>query len=191
MHSDLDSEPAVPVGHPFQVGYDLEVVQMPRDAREAREAFLRANIESRRTGQTFPRSAWELTDRYARYEFHAGGGTLRLLANRMVDLGMAFEFEIPRPELSGDATEQERWRARGQTGRAGIPLHKLSSNDGWIVTTVEIDAALAALARNAPTLDAPSGDRMSDSAWEVFEATWGEWVDFLQVASAHGGFIVN
>lgn len=35
----------------------------------------------------------------------------------------------------------------------GIPVHKLGTNDGWIVTPVEIRAALGALARCRPDLD--------------------------------------
>lgn len=58
----------------------------------------------------------------------------------------------------------------------GIPLHKLGTNDGWLVTPDEIGAALAAL-----------GDKQLPDAPQW----WAAWVDWLRYAQAHGGFRVN
>jgi len=59
---------------------------------------------------------------------------------------------------------------------AGIPLHKLRTNDDWLVTPAEIASALAALGDTAVP-DAPS--------W------WGQWIDWLRYAQEHDGFRVN
>lgn len=61
---------------------------------------------------------------------------------------------------------------------AGIPVHKLGSNDGWLVTPDEISSALEAyvLGDGVPA-DAP--------AW------WADWIGWLKYAQEHGGFRVH
>ena len=61
---------------------------------------------------------------------------------------------------------------RRDFGAIGIPLHKLSSNDGWLVTPAEIAAAL----EQAP-------EQASDEDGEAL-AWWPEWIEFLPWSSA-------
>jgi len=71
----------------------------------------------------------------------------------------------------------------------GIPLHKLSSNDGWLVHPIDCLGALHRLdefrqvhgdtAALLPSFDGrPVG-------W------WGDWIAYLHLASQHGGFRVT
>ncbi len=58
----------------------------------------------------------------------------------------------------------------------GIPVHKLCSNDGWIVIPAECEAAVK-IGRERP---APVGD----------EDYWLQWLDYLDRARSRGGFEV-
>ena len=58
----------------------------------------------------------------------------------------------------------------------GIPGHKFGSNDGWIVTPAECEAAYR-IGKDKP---APDG-----------EEKWAQWLDYLHRAAAHGGFEVK
>lgn len=58
----------------------------------------------------------------------------------------------------------------------GIPAHKFGSNDGWIVTPAECEAAVR-IGRGQP---APDGH----------EDYWGQWLDYMDRASRAGGFEV-
>ena len=60
----------------------------------------------------------------------------------------------------------------------GIPLHKLNSNDGWLVTPDEIAAALERyVLGDGVTANAP--------VW------WADWIAWLRYAQEHGGFRVR
>lgn len=78
----------------------------------------------------------------------------------------------------------------GDADIPGIPLHKFSTNDGWIVQPAECEAAV--------------------QVWEKFAAEWGEaavqgflsrrgidadywrrWIEYLRSAARHGGFEVH
>lgn len=63
-------------------------------------------------------------------------------------------------------------RATGDE-RPGIPLHKLSTNDGWWITDVECRSALDIWERAG----SPMVDEFRD-----------DWVPFLQAAAKNGGF---
>lgn len=60
--------------------------------------------------------------------------------------------------------------------------HKLCSNDGWLVTPAEIEAALSML----PIVDGKYGFPQQD------EAPWfGSWINYLARAKSMGGFRVH
>lgn len=59
----------------------------------------------------------------------------------------------------------------------GIPVHKFGSNDGWIVTPAECEAAVR-IGREHP---APEGH----------EKRWAEWLGYMDRARRHGGFEVH
>ncbi|WP_279582853.1 hypothetical protein [Fodinicola feengrottensis] len=74
----------------------------------------------------------------------------------------------------------------------GIPLHKIAgTNDGWVVTSVEIRAALTIL---DSTAEARIADAFAEYAWSddpVRSRTWFDsWVRFLRDAAELGnGFV--
>lgn len=74
----------------------------------------------------------------------------------------------------------------------GIPSHKLSSCDGWIVTPVECRSALA-LWRKAGKPDITTTDRERPRLAEDEGASerWREFLTFLDVAAEYGGFEVR
>lgn len=95
------------------------------------------------------------------------------------------------------------------TGLGGIPAYKLSSNDGWVVTSAEIAGALRiASARPAPPdheSHEPTEEVLHSLGFEVvspgrnalltmpinsWEAEWNQWLRFMRLAAGRGGFIV-
>jgi hypothetical protein len=69
----------------------------------------------------------------------------------------------------------------------GIPMHKLGSNDGWVVTALDLTGALALYDR-APIHER---ERVRDS-WVGDDGGcyWDEWIAFLRRAEALAGFRV-
>lgn len=70
----------------------------------------------------------------------------------------------------------------------GIPLQKLSFNDGACVHPEEILGALANLFINRSKLTALLADEDDP---EECRRMWDEWLEWLRIAAAHGGFRVN
>ena len=60
-----------------------------------------------------------------------------------------------------------------------IPRHKLWTNDGWLITPEELDAALP----HAPT--SALDRRQRPIPW------WRQWLEYLDGARGHGGFRVH
>jgi hypothetical protein len=60
-----------------------------------------------------------------------------------------------------------------------IPLHKLQTNDGWLVTSGELTAALPHAATMA------MDRRQRPIPW------WDQWLEYLDAACGHGGFRVH
>jgi hypothetical protein len=71
---------------------------------------------------------------------------------------------------------------KADSGLDGLPGYKLSSNDGWLLTPREIDAALAKVSESPRTWPADFDGR--------FPAYWGEFLTFLRNAREHGGAVV-
>ncbi|TNY36387.1 hypothetical protein [Thermomonospora catenispora] len=77
----------------------------------------------------------------------------------------------------------------GETDAPGIPLHKFSSNDGWLVLPDECRAAVKAWEEYV-------ADKGEETAMTfVAEHTgdpdhWLAWIDYLRVAVERGGFRV-
>jgi len=103
--------------------------------------------------------------------------------------GMGYEAEPERWPVpvdvpdGGQAHEDRqavdlRWRAQTIPGKTGIPAFKLRSNDRWLVTTREIDEALAAYAK------VPADQRASLEA----DPRWVDWLRWLAVARQRGDF---
>ena len=60
-----------------------------------------------------------------------------------------------------------------------IPVHKLWTNDGWLLTPDELAAALP----HAPTT--ATDRRQRPIPW------WHQWLDYLDASRGHGGIRVN
>jgi hypothetical protein len=60
--------------------------------------------------------------------------------------------------------------------RRGIPLHKLMTNEEWLITPNEIEGALAVASRQPRVLE---GDDDAE--------LWASWLEFLHAAKEHGG----
>lgn len=69
-------------------------------------------------------------------------------------------------------------------GHKGIPLTKLSSNDGWLVHPEEIKQALLADIL-APVI---TEDELGGESWD--RERWESWLAFMRGAADHGGFKV-
>lgn len=140
----------------------------PDCAEHYRQLLARAAAD--RPGEKYP---WEF--RYRRFSD---------LNRTMHRTGMGYPAE-PEPwaPVAGWTPQQRagadlRWRSQTCPGRTGIPAFKLRSNDRWLVTTREIEEALAAYARVPAALRA------------VLETgpKWAAWLAWLAVARDHGGF---
>ena len=75
-------------------------------------------------------------------------------------------------------------------GGTAIPLHKFSSNDGWIVTPAECKAALKAWHGTTPEarLAALTEAGVTGPDWARI---WARWIDYLTLAQDFGGFEVH
>jgi hypothetical protein len=84
----------------------------------------------------------------------------------------------PSPELADylDAVERHQ---RDNYGAEVIPVHKLWTNDGWLVTPEELDAGLSHASTRAVDR------RQRPIPW------WRQWLDYLDVARGHGGVRVH
>jgi hypothetical protein len=84
----------------------------------------------------------------------------------------------PSPELAEYLAALDQHQ-RANYGAEVIPVHKLWTNDGWLLTPDELDAAL----QHAPT-SALDG-RQRPIPW------WRQWLDYLDTARGHGGVRVH
>lgn len=95
------------------------------------------------------------------------------------------ETETIQADIPGDEQARQdraaadlRWRSQTVPGMTGIPAFKLRSNDRWLVTTREIDEALAAYAQ------VPAEQRASLQV----DSKWVSWLEWLALARERGGF---
>ena len=110
---------------------------------------------------------------------------------------------LPEVDINHDDGGAEYQKAetallsRMEMEQVGIPTHKLCSNDGWVVTPLEITGAIAQLEMSGlPTpryrTDAQFGEWYiagDDEEGEPIE-WWDAWIDWLKLAAEHGGFRV-
>lgn len=78
----------------------------------------------------------------------------------------------------------------GRTDTPGIPLHKFSSNDGWVVLPVEAESAVRIWQKfvadeGEEKALAVVGEHVSDTAY------WLKWIAYLAGAARHNGFEVH
>lgn len=91
----------------------------------------------------------------------------------------------PDVSLSPAAAEYQRqvrlYTDRQAPNPLGIPPYKLRTNDGWLITAAEIRAAL--LFHAAASTEDNSPDLDEDEA-----RGWQEWIGWLELSAARGGF---
>ena len=92
-----------------------------------------------------------------------------------VDRGEAVQ---PSPALAAYLDALDRHQRANYDAHV-IPVHKLWTNDGWLLTPDELTAAL----QHAPASTADR--RQRPIPW------WGQWLDYLDTARGHGGVRVH
>lgn len=136
-------------------------------------------------------AAFDEMGRAEAYYFRLNISGMSKYLDGMQELGMIDDSDEGRPAHSAwenidfDSEEAEEKAEKLRTSTAefpmGLPLFKFGSNDGWLVTPEEIQAALANY-QKPPT------------AWfeghKIEEDYWDEWIQFLQRAVERGGFRV-
>jgi|GEM_PF-5565316 hypothetical protein len=101
-------------------------------------------------------------------KLHLSVWEMSLIRDQMLACGAAFCADPPD---RGAGLPPRR-----SSVHAGIPAYKLAMIDGFSVRPAEIREALNAIELSTLSID----DRL-----------WKKWLDFLELASAHGGFIVE
>ncbi|MFB6812882.1 hypothetical protein [Streptomyces sp. NPDC056387] len=190
------------------MGYDMYVEDGPDEAERTAVAEAHEGLKQARARGTGVLEAHQRIDAATRsyYRFNVWGmGTARELmgafgmlsfqdepawpdATEYVEARAALE-KAPADESAREAAEAARAHLSAATeavrvadpGGAGISHYKLCSNDAWLVSPREIEAALKAYACAA------SEDR--EEAVRDF-AQWDSWIRFLADAQARGGFRV-
>jgi hypothetical protein len=165
--------------HSFDMGYDMEWVDLPEHA-----ARLRGEYQAALGSHPFDdRAYFEAIEPYAR---HLNIGAMGIVRRTMEEFGMVFEAE-PRPygdpsfAAPSEREQDERFASQRVDGGRGIPRFKLTSNDGWLVYPDEIAGALAAY-------DAASQDRRTEAEEDKL---WREWLTWLRLTHDRGGFYVH
>lgn len=81
------------------------------------------------------------------------------------------------------------WSPRAD-GEGGLPLHKVGSNDGWLVTPQECFVAAQTIRATdtAVVLKTLIECGIDNEGWLE---TWNDWVQWVSDASEHGGFEVH
>ena len=103
------------------------------------------------------------------------------------------------PALSTEAAEKARayiaevdrilaWH--GHMDTPGIPQHKFSSNDGWIVLPVECQAALGIYTAKLAETGQDAMHNLIDNRIGN-RGIWGRWLAYLNGAITHDGFEVH
>lgn len=109
---------------------------------------------------------------------------------RLDELGELSDAELAAlPDEPAKAFEiaQREVKAWSPPDEPGIPAHKFGSNDGWLVTPLDIRGALEALKRADADLVAKVRAEWTD---EDGGNNFDRWIEYLQRAQQHGGFRV-
>jgi hypothetical protein len=163
--------------------YDADAVRRYMDAREKTLAYFRLNI-------------WGMG------EYREAMNTAHMLF--FAEDGSSYpnhtEFAIPRDDdgqLIEDSEQYQAYRAavtayiEHDHGHVGIPVHKLGSNDGWLVTPAECEGAIEAWEQYVDSEhDGVEGQAAIALRGEDDADYWLRWIQFLRVASNGGGFRV-
>lgn len=97
----------------------------------------------------------------------------------LADFGLTEYPDDPADDTSGFTQACDdvlRWMA---PDHPGIPLHKLGSNDGWLVTPLECKGAIALWNK-----------ARDNGASEPPVDWWSRWLEYLRRAADNGGFRV-
>lgn len=114
-------------------------------------------------------------DLFAEHRISLSWSTMGRICRAMLIYGMAYPSD-PGP-CPDDPSLLDKWfRCAGVEERPGIPAHKLSSNDEWEITPLEIRGALLA----SDVRDIVQSEPM-----------WVPWIDWLESAIDHGGAVAS
>lgn len=96
-------------------------------------------------------------------------------------------------ERAAYEADKLRYLASGVIERPGIAEHKLSSNDGWVVTPMECRSAVLTWEAWCVSDGHPLDQLPTAPNWhgELVELSWWTtWINWLDTASTHEGFLV-
>lgn len=178
------------------MGYDMSTVRMVEvtEHRRIKELEERIKVYEKVFPLEAERSRMDLSELKNPGYFRLNIGGMGQYYSAMTSLGMAYASScLPWPDRDGKSEEEyELECANHRSFHAPdepsiIPSHKIySTNDGWLVTEDEIDAALSAWDRRWAVKDfADLSERDYDT---IHESYWKAWIRFLRRAAEHGGF---
>lgn len=160
------------------MGYDMYF----RDGTEGDEGYFRLNIwgmpwcvqEMHQRGMVFDAGEYPPWPEYA--DFGVTQAQVEIIAypDFPSDTGLTGEEDAAARKYLAARDAVLSWHG---PEIPGIPLHKLGSNDGWIVLPAECEAA-ASIGHKHP----PPAQRAD---------LWERWLDYLDRARSHGGFEVH
>lgn len=98
--------------------------------------------------------------------------------------------DVDTDEFGDHLSELRKHLAIHPSGGQVIPSHKLRSNDGWIVTSEEIKAALAVYDSHSAVKVHKQLARAGIET-EKHLSRWSQWTNYLHRAVDHDGFEVH
>lgn len=150
------------------MGYDMYIENLPEElalAKVEHEAYW-ANYEANKDKPIPPDPG------YFRLNIF-GMGTYRQFMEQFGMLATHYDFKWGDADVDAAIAGEE----------PGIPIHKLGSNDGWLVRPEEITSALVPYDHlDRRSISLVVGDHLD---------YWDKWIEFLRLAASCGGFRVH
>ncbi len=109
------------------------------------------------------------------------GTTVEKVTTECLDAGGGMR-KPTSPAVAAFLRARHRFLREHLAERPGIPLHKLCSNDGWVVTPADLRDALR-VAPEVASYEAEDGIRKPLDRWIA-------WLEFLRGGGTHGGIEV-
>lgn len=168
------------------MGYDMYIENSPDDASEDSGAsYFRLNIFGMSRYREFMNQLGMVTTDYTLPPWPEKPDSVDWEDVSVVRYPEDYEGNQPvKPEAVTFAKTVDKHLAWHPDPPFGIALHKLGSNDGWLVTPEEIAAALEAYRNH-------SGDKVKVMVGADQPDYWLQWIAYLERARQRGGFRVR
>lgn len=175
----------------------MDSIQKLRAVKQEHE-FLDSSVRHDEQGEIEQPMISHLMDlKYPGY-FHLNIWSMDGFLSVMLDIGMAHTSTVPISPHEWDTLpdpDVEDWDAylaaqdmltsRHSTADPSIPTHKLSTNDGWVITVSELSHALNKwkdYSQNPISIERPD---------IVRTVRWAQWIEYLQLGFCNGGIHVS